>query len=772
MLQSLPYSVSVDRDFAGFLVTVGYALQDDFALWTVDVLDDLGESFGFTGQEDGAFGSVSLDLGLGAAGPERVYTVHFTLQGPVHFDRYTYDWTVRVGFQAIGAVSYGGTTGADILIGGAFDDQLFGLADADFLDGGAGNDTMVGGSGDDTYSVADAADLITEALNEGFDQVFSSASYVLDVNIENLTLTGLALTGTGNAGANLIIGNALNNRLTGGDGADTLRGEAGADSLFGGTGADTLDGGTGGDTLAGGDGDDIYLVQDPADRVIEVPDQGQDTVLAAVGAFRLSAHVENLTGGSASGFAGFGNELDNIITSGRHDDRLWGLGGADVLDAGDGNDLLSGGAGADILIGGQGRDVDGYLDAVTAVTVNLLTGTGTRGDAESDRYVDIESAVGGGANDLLVGNEAVNVLIGGAGQDRILGGGGADMINGGIGRDFLFGDAGFDTVSFAGMAYGVIVTLGQAQVYNNISGTALPEDVIAGFENVVGTAFADVIRGDAGANILAGGAGADMLRGGAGSDTLSYAGSVLAVTVNLATQTVSGGDAAGDVVAEFEHATGGMGADILTGHDLANQLSGGAGADTIFGGLGDDMIRGGSGADLLFGGSGSDTISFADATDGAAIFVDLTTRSGRGGDAEGDRINGFENVIGSAATDYITGSAQANRIYGGAGFDIIVGGAGNDLLSGGGNGNQFYFSDGFGQDVITDFDTDAVGGHDVMNFDIVTLGTFDLIMATARASGGQGQNLTFHISPTDSLTLLNVSAAELLPVHLGFSTDL
>jgi hypothetical protein len=44
---------------------------------------------------------------------------------------------------------------------------------------------------------------------------------------ENLTLTGKALTGTGNAGANVIIGNAGPNTLTGLDQNDTLAGAAG-----------------------------------------------------------------------------------------------------------------------------------------------------------------------------------------------------------------------------------------------------------------------------------------------------------------------------------------------------------------------------------------------------------------------------------------------------------------------------------------------------------------------------------------------------------------
>ncbi len=64
------------------------------------------------------------------------------------------------------------------------------------------------------------------------------------------------LDATGNAAANLIVGNRGHNRLDGLAGDDTLRGQAGSDVLAGGAGADHLDGGAGNDTLYGAQGDD------------------------------------------------------------------------------------------------------------------------------------------------------------------------------------------------------------------------------------------------------------------------------------------------------------------------------------------------------------------------------------------------------------------------------------------------------------------------------------------------------------------------------------
>ena len=109
------------------------------------------------------------------------------------------------------------------------------------LNGGAGADTMIGGAGNDSYYVDNTADSITENLNEGTDIVFSSVTYTLTTNVENLTLQGTtAINGTGNDLNNSITGNTAANILTGGLGNDTLTGNAGADTLIGGLGNDSL----------------------------------------------------------------------------------------------------------------------------------------------------------------------------------------------------------------------------------------------------------------------------------------------------------------------------------------------------------------------------------------------------------------------------------------------------------------------------------------------------------------------------------------------------
>jgi Ca2+-binding RTX toxin-like protein len=171
-----------------------------------------------------------------------------------------------------------GDAGDNNLIGGADDDTINGLAGNDFLDGGAGADTMVGGAGDDSYVVDNALDSVVEAAGEGNDRVFSSVNYTLSGNVEILTLqagTG-AVTGTGNALDNDIIGNQNNNTLTGLDGSDYL------------------DGGTGTDTMTGGQGNDIYVVDNIGDIVNESSGEGTDLVISSVN-YTLGANLERLT---------------------------------------------------------------------------------------------------------------------------------------------------------------------------------------------------------------------------------------------------------------------------------------------------------------------------------------------------------------------------------------------------------------------------------------------------------------------------------------------
>ena len=188
-----------------------------------------------------------------------------------------------------------------------------------------------------------AGDLVTEALNEGIDKVFSSINYTLTDNVENLELTGIAdLSGTGNALNNILIGNSGNN---------------------------SLDGGIGSDIMKGGLGNDTYTVGVAGDVVTEALNAGTDTVVTSLN-YTLGANVENLELTGNDDLKGTGNALNNVLTGNDGKNLLSGLAGNDTLRGGAGNDTLNGGNDNDTYLFGSGdgqdliQDNNGCMDKI------------------------------------------------------------------------------------------------------------------------------------------------------------------------------------------------------------------------------------------------------------------------------------------------------------------------------------------------------------------------------------------------------------------------
>ncbi|AFY48280.1 putative extracellular nuclease [Nostoc sp. PCC 7524] len=261
-------------------------------------------------------------------------------------------------FGGEGDDSVSGGDGNDFLYGGAGNDTLNGGEGGDNLDGGAGDDTLAGGIGNDIYTVDSINDQVIELEGEGTDKINSSITWDLNnsANVENLTLIGTAIDGTGNALNNHIVGNNAVNTLHGGDGNDWLMGRGGDDILIGGNGNDRLDGGTGDDRLEGGLGNDIYEVDSGLDEIIEAPDAGIDTVISVID-WNLGDNLENLTLVGNQAMFGIGNDADNRINGNNADNFLLGLDGDDQLSGGNGDDVLIGGLGFDRLVGGRGADI-------------------------------------------------------------------------------------------------------------------------------------------------------------------------------------------------------------------------------------------------------------------------------------------------------------------------------------------------------------------------------------------------------------------------------
>ena len=471
------------------------------------------------------------------------------------------------------------------------------------------------------------------------------------------------------------------------------------------------------------------------------------------------------------------SEIEHLIGS-SFNDALIGDGGANVLDGGAGNDVLTGGGGSDTLIGGTGTDTADYTSSGAGVTINLGSGTATGGDATGDVLSQIENLLGttfadmmtGDANaNVLTGNAGSDSLYGAAGNDSLYGGDGNDLLQGGAGSDLLDGGAGIDSVDYSDSTAAVNAnlatgtgTIGSATVdtfigIENIFGSIFNDSLYGSTANnsLYGGAGNDLIDAGDGDDTLGGGAGRDTLYGGQGMDYLDYTDSNAAVSINLASNTASGGHATGDVLAGVDGIFGSAFDDTLIGFDnqglvgdiYTNVFYGGGGNDymdvgggndiaygdegndTIFAGAGDDLASGGEGNDSLYGGDGNDSADGGIGNDqifGGAGNDSVTGGDGAdsiyGGDGNDSSDGGFGNDLIDAGTgnDSVTGGDGADSIYGGSGNDTADGGTGNDLIDAGtgndsvtgGDGNDSVYGGAGNDNLFGGVGNDLLSGGD------------------------------------------------------------
>jgi len=275
--------------------------------------------------------------------------------------------------------------------------------------------------------------------------------------------------------------------------------------------------------VLGGEGDDTIFANPNVERVDG--GEGDDTIYgelpatetgSTASASRLRKSFGRVAGGGAVATASIEKKECKA------NEYCFGGIGSQELIGSSGNDKIFGQRGNDILKGNEGND-------------ELFGGVGD------------ESLISGGAgNDLLSGGLGTDTLNGNEGSDLVRGDGTIDTIED-------TGASGTDTLSFAtgvtpgfsgavGVAgfpgeggseeRGVYVRLdgvaacsnetGSYQACNNGAryGGGNDEISVSGFENVIGSPFADEIVGSSGANRLDGGGGADVIYGGEGNDEL------------------------------------------------------------------------------------------------------------------------------------------------------------------------------------------------------------------------------------------------------------
>jgi serralysin len=308
-------------------------------------------------------------------------------------------------------------------------------------------------------------------------------------------------------------------------------------------------------------------------------------------------------------------------------------------------------------------------------------------------------------DDIYTGTPDSDIIVGNSGNDTLNGGDGDDLLDGGTGDDVLDGGDGEDTASYASASdwVGVHLTSSVPQDTANAG-----RDTLVGIENLIGSAYSDILSGNDGANRLEGGAGFDVLIGGLGNDILDggegedeahYLSAPSAVNVNLAltgAQNTGGGGV--DTLVSIERVRGSIYGDVLRGDAGGNGLVGEAGDDWLFGGAGNDALNGAAGYDRMYGGTGDDIYYVSDNTDfvyelaGEGQDLVLAWVDHQLRDYVEDLIlmmNGTAVIgKGNALDNWITGNDGANKLYGFDGNDGLGGNAGDDWLFGG-NGNDF-----------------------------------------------------------------------------------
>jgi Ca2+-binding RTX toxin-like protein len=659
-----------------------------------DILDGLGGNDTITGGDDDdeidggdgndiLFGNAGDDTILGGDGDDIIEggdkdAAFDDLNGGAGFDILSYaasDDAVTIDLEN-NTADGGHATDDQIanfegVIGSVEDDEITGRDGDDLIEGGKGADTL-DGAGDDI-----TADFVM------FDTV-SYASSSAGVTV-SLGKQGVTTTGEGGDAEDDTLVNFEN--IVGSGLADTLKiAEYGM-----------VEGGAGADIMTASEGGTLSYSSSTAAVTIAFAAAGKTGT--GVGGHAQGDKFTNFESVFGSNYDDklTGNEIRNDLLGGTGDDVLTGnagndflfgdnyvesfalpfgyahLGGNDKLLGGEGDDYLQGGIGSDIIEGGNGFDIASYQGSTAAVTIVLgtkgATAVQTGGDAGGDKLTSVEGIIGTDFADKITGNELDNLIEGGAGADTLTGGGGN----------------GSDTVSYAravdtgGNQTGVTVNLNnQDGVLKQAGDSDEDDDILFGFENVIGSFFDDVLTGDAFDNIIEGGGGADDMDGGLGHDIVSYRnydnlGGTDGVTVALSvggSLIVSGtGDQDGDTGTSFEGVHGSAYDDTLAGYIDDN---------TILGLDGDDLIDGFGGADYLDGGDGTDTLDYSDS---GAVTLTLggtnakTTVTAVDGN---DTILNFENVIGSAFEDKLTGNNADNVFQGGAGKDLINGGGGSD----------------------------------------------------------------------------------------------
>ena len=440
------------------------------------------------------------------------------------------------------------------VIGTTFDDTFVASADANTFDGGGGNHNRV------SYA-NDTVGVTVDLFNGTGSGVGSLAAGDRFINIQDAT---------GGSGNDTFIASNVANAFNGGAGSNTVSYEHSATGV-------TIDlvAGTGSGGFADGDSyiniqnvkgstsDDLFIANSAANSF--VGNGGNDTV-SYIKATDGNGVTVDLNAGIGTGGYAEGDRYDGIrnATGTSYDDTFVASNLANTFD------------------GGLGSNTVSYAASNFGVTVNLLTGVGTDGYADGDRYTSIQNVIGSSSDDLFVANGQANRFDGGTST--------ATSHN----RVSYASDTADLTID--------LLTAGATGIGGNAEG-----DTYVNIQDLTGGAGNDTFIASAAANNFDGGGGAH--------NRVSYASDTANLTIDLLTVGAIGlgGNAQGDTYTNIQDITGGSGDDLFIANGQANRFDGGTSTATSH-----------------------NRVSYA--SDTADLTIDLLTAGaiGLGGNAQGD----------------------------------------------------------------------------------------------------------------------------------------
>jgi Ca2+-binding RTX toxin-like protein len=499
-----------------------------------------------------------------------------------------------------------GTSGDDVLIGGAGDDTF---------NGGAGSDTLIGWGGDDIFNIATKSGTWIDTINGGSGTNVLNISYVSNGLSDFVTRSIPTSEGSSMSLVDANGGTINFKDILSWTGEMKWDGYITANSK---TYRFVSDNRYDLTPFSGAYGSVYAFVYESPSNTVEIvlPDTGKwlpQYRMNSYKGFEFNGQETFTIFGSSGNDVIFGGYKADTITAGAGNDYIFGGDGADSIDAGDGDDVIytsvagltedtsiNGGSGSNTLVFDKPGESGGWDNAsYAAITFNLSSGL-----ANASNFINIG---GGSSNDTLIGDDNANVIIGA---------GGDDTLNGGGGNDTIYGDSHLSDSS--GTTYGI-------RSYNLTEGN----DTISGGDGD------DTIFGDDGDDIIDGGAGNDTISSGSGSDTIIITSSSNSDTL---TDFTDGTDAIGFDnslnVGNLTFVANGNDTQIKNGSDILLTLSGistssisaidfqstnstdqtingTSGDDILIGGAGDDTFNGGAGSDTLIGWAGDDTFNIA-----------------------------------------------------------------------------------------------------------------------------------------------------------------